>query len=282
MYADHNGRHPLVLAVLHNNKTEVENLLNANYDLNTQFYNAPIVDWAARGDNLEIVKLLVERGAQFGSDAFRLIKDPKVIKYLKASQQITEIEKFKLSVNTGAWGDVINLGLQGVDVNTAVDNQGNRLVHILLTTGTVSDIEAVLNVLQLDMNIKNSCNETPLDVALGGNFLKSYELLQNPEIKILVPPALQLMRVNVGEGFFVKNGLSEIYEILTSQQKDVFKTLIKYNADPSQALPNTQKAIKSLGILANPVEHDNQSVIHNPEIEEAELTGDVAVDDSVM
>jgi hypothetical protein len=280
MYPNHNHRPDLVSAVLAGDVQRVEHLLNLNHDPNTQFCRSPIVDFAARSGNLAITKLLVDRGAQVSSDAFRFITHQPLIEYLKSRMSITD--QFKLAVNQGEWEDVMNLGLQGVNVDTSVDNQGNGLSHILLKIGTVFDLKNILNVLRLDMNIKNSSNQTPLDVAFQGEFLKN-ESSQNPAITPLVEPTRQLMRVNTDKEFFVKNDLlSGIYERLTSQQGDVFKTLIDCNADPSQASQNTQTALKSLGLLANSSEHDNQSAIHNLEINEVELTGDPAVDDSVM
>jgi ankyrin repeat protein len=262
---------PLVKAVLDSNFAGVQSALNHNQDPNTKFYGSPIVDFAARKGNLEITKLLVERGAQVSTDVFRFIEDQEVIEYLKSEMSITD--KFKLAVNRGKWENVVSLGLQIDNVNIPVDNQGNRLSHILLKIGKGLDIINILNVFKLDMNIKNSCNQTPLDVALEGEFLKNHDSLQSHEIKPLVELVLKLMRFNTDKDFFVKNGLSKIYKILTSQQRDVFKTLIEYNADPSQASPNTQKAIKSFGLLANSSEYHDQSAIPNLEIEEVELTG---------
>ncbi len=275
MYRNHNATPPLVSAVLNKNVVEVKRLLEQNSDHNIRIQGALLVDVAARGGDLATTKLLVGAGATVSSNALPLIQNPKIIKYLESRGAMTD--KFKLAVNQGKWEDVKTLGLQGVDVNMPVDDQGNRLSHILLgEKGGAEELQTIANVLKLDMNAKNNCNETPLDVASKVKFVKDESFAPeslDPEIKELVDLVRGLMMANAGKEFFETNGLSEIYAPLISGQSEAFKTLIKCNADPGQALLSTQQAIKGLGLSNEFVKNDN------PEIEEIELTGNSEMND---
>jgi ankyrin repeat protein len=172
-------KHPRVVANLckTGDIERVRLLLDGGYDVNSKDENSSLLDSAVLGSKVEMMQLLLERGAKIQPLALYHAREVEVLRLvLDRGCPVDTLTLFGFTalIKAAEDGDLARGRLlleRGANPRHA-DEQGNTALHTLARSSRArngDDVKPFMAILVehgADVNAQNSENKTPLDVAL--------------------------------------------------------------------------------------------------------------------
>ncbi|XP_043505230.1 serine/threonine-protein phosphatase 6 regulatory ankyrin repeat subunit B-like [Polistes fuscatus] len=208
------GMFPLQIAIKRESKEIIEELLHKGADVNIEVHDKKLVEYAMEQSNIDIVKLLVEKGATI---KFHNNNEENILRYLIKNGMLELLQCII---------EEININFQTKD--------GHTLLIMAAEEGQLEIVKFLCNM-GININARSSRNSTALHFAIGNSSAPKFEIVQ-----FLIDNGAE---IDVENSF----GYTPLQNALYNNNFKVAKLLIEKGADVNRIYMNTHYARQRLG-----------------------------------